>query len=128
MCCWQAGKLSGTPSMQDIGRFRDTPADGTLDDLFDEPLERHQETSVLKVAKSTSVSASQMNQDTNLSEYGKNDLAAKLKAKIAQKQTDSKPDKRNRLFSVMMDVVNGDGMGIEGIVSCIYAISLFFVV
>lgn len=111
----KAGKLSGTPSMQDIGRFRDTPADGTLDDLFDEPLERHQETSVLKVAKSTSVSASQMNQDTNLSEYGKNDLAAKLKAKIAQKQTDSKPDKRNRLFSVMMDVVNGDGMGIEGI-------------
>lgn len=113
----KAGKSSGSPSMQELSRFSDTPADGTLDDLFDEPLERHHDTSVIKAEKSTSVSASPMNQDTNLSEYGKNDLAAKLKAKIAQKQTDSKADKRNgsRLFSVMMNVVKDDGTGIDGI-------------
>lgn len=113
----KAEKSSGSPSMQGLGRFSDTPEDGTLDDLFDGPLERHQETSAFKAEKSTSVSASQINQDTNLSEYGKNDLAAKLKAKIAQKQTDSKPDKRNgsRLFSVMMNVVKDDGIGIDGI-------------
>lgn len=110
----KAGKSSGTPSTQELSRFSDTPADGTLDDLFDEPLERHHDTSVLKAEKSTSVSTSPMNQDKNLSEYGKNDLAAKLKAKIAQKQTDSKPD-RSRLFSVMMNVVKDDGIGIDGI-------------
>eukprot|EP01018_Ginkgo_biloba_P027295 Gb_33894 [translate_table: standard] len=114
----KAGKSSASSSMQELSRFSDTPADGSLDDLFEEPLDRHPESRVAEASTSAIASASYMNHSSsNASEYGKNDLAAKLKAKIAQKRIDGKAGSRNggNLFSLMMDVVKEDTIGIEGL-------------
>ncbi|KAH9307044.1 hypothetical protein KI387_011448 [Taxus chinensis] len=104
-----------SPSSSILSRSSDAPPDGSLDDLLEEPLERYQESRIAEASTSDTASASQMNLGSaNLSEYGKNDLAVRLKERMAQKQIDGKEDRKNgnALFSLMMDVVKEEGIGI----------------
>lgn len=111
-------EASNSTSSSILSRFSDTAADGSFDDLFEEPLESHQESKTAEASTSSTTPASQMNLgSSNLSEYGKHDLAEKLRERMAQKQIDGRGERKNgnALFSLMMDVVKEDGIGIGGL-------------
>ncbi|KAK9115590.1 hypothetical protein Sjap_014537 [Stephania japonica] len=112
----KASKASAVYKGDGLSRFSDTPGDATLDDLF-HPLDRSQE--VRTTEASTSASSSHANQaNANVNEYGKNELATKLKAKIAQKRIENETGQANGsdLLRLMMGVLREDAIDIDGLV------------
>ncbi|XP_011621140.1 MAP3K epsilon protein kinase 1 isoform X1 [Amborella trichopoda] len=112
----KASKSSVLSGVNELGRFSDTPADSSLDDLFQEPMDRIPEDHAAEA--STSAPSSHLGQN-NLQFYdaSKNDLAAKLKAKMAQKRKDNEIGQRNGgdLLTLMMGVFREDEIGIDGL-------------
>ncbi|KAJ7536364.1 hypothetical protein O6H91_12G066000 [Diphasiastrum complanatum] len=116
----QAGKSA---ILQELSRFSDTPADGNLDDLFEQTSERLN--GLTKDEASGSVpmisQKSLMEHSSMLPDSKTNGLAAKLKAKMAQKRVEGEtivsaqkhgPD----LFSAMINVVNDEEIDSNGLV------------
>ncbi|XP_010246639.1 PREDICTED: MAP3K epsilon protein kinase 1-like isoform X2 [Nelumbo nucifera] len=81
----KAAKASIISGGHELSRFSDTPGDASLDDLF-HPLDRNQED---RAAEASTSSSSQINQVSVIHDAGKNDLATKLKARMAQKRTEN---------------------------------------
>ncbi|KAK9106345.1 hypothetical protein Syun_022356 [Stephania yunnanensis] len=112
----KASKASAVYKGDGLSRFSDTPGDATLDDLF-HPLDRSQEDRTTEA--STSASLSHVNQgNANVNEYGKNELATKLKAKIAQKRIENETGQANGsdLLRLVMGVLREDVIDIDGLV------------
>lgn len=85
----EARKLSAVSSAGELSKFRDTPADGILDDLFEDPFDK---TSVLTVEEASvfdpKITPNFRPSHLVSQENGNTSLAAKLKAKIAQKRVE----------------------------------------
>lgn len=95
----------------ELSRFSDPPGDASLDDLF-HPLED-------RVAEaSTSASSSHAIRGNTVSDGGKNDLATKLRATIAQKQMENESAQANGgdLLRLMMGVLKEDVIDIDTLV------------
>lgn len=109
--------MSGAMGGNELSRFSDTPGDASLDDLF-HPLDKHPENCTVEA--STSTSTSHMNQGSaSVTETGKNDLASKLRATIAQKQMENEMGQANsggNLLRLMMGVLKDDAIDIDGLV------------
>ncbi|KAJ7949309.1 Protein kinase [Quillaja saponaria] len=101
----KALKMTVSVEENELSKFSDTPGDASLDDLF-HPLDKHPEDQATEA--STSASTSNLNKgNTSMNEAGKNDLATKLRATIAQKQLESETGQSNssgNLFSLVMEV------------------------
>ncbi|GMP62964.1 hypothetical protein CsSME_00024858 [Camellia sinensis var. sinensis] len=111
----KAAKVPVTLGGNELSRFSDTPGDASLDDLF-HPLEKSMEDRAAEA--STSASSSHVNQDNAIAtDDGKNDLATKLRATIAQKQLESDTGKTNGgdLLRLMMGVLKEDAIDIHGL-------------
>ncbi|XP_043716021.1 MAP3K epsilon protein kinase 1-like isoform X3 [Telopea speciosissima] len=107
----KAVKASIGSGSNELSRFSDPPGDASLDDLF-QPLDRNQEDRVSEASKSAS--SSYMNQGTS-HDAGSNDLAAKLKARMAQKRLENGMGQANGggLLRLMMGVLREDVIGID---------------
>ncbi|XP_031500830.1 MAP3K epsilon protein kinase 1-like [Nymphaea colorata] len=93
----------------ELSRFSDTPADSSLDDLFQEPLDRMPDDHLAEA--STSAASAMLNQhNRNVPESGKTDLAKKLKATMVQKRREN--EKGQKSGSDLMSLI----MGIDGLV------------
>ncbi|KAK4423244.1 MAP3K epsilon protein kinase [Sesamum alatum] len=95
----------------ELSRFSDPPGDASLDDLF-HPLENLED----RVAEaSTSASSSHVIPGNAVSDSGKNDLATKLRATIAQKQMENESVQANGgdLFRLVMGVLKEDVIDID---------------
>jgi len=123
----KAVKTSMTSGGNELSKFSDTPRDASLDDLF-HPLDKNPEDRAAEA--STSTSASHMNQgNAIMADAGKNDLAAILRATIAQKQMESETGQTNGggdLFRLMMGVLKDGVIDIDGLVCFKCSICLFF--
>lgn len=111
----KAPKASITSGGNELSRFSDTPGDASLDDLF-HPLDKNPEDRAAEA--STSRSSSHVNQGNAFAtDGGKNDLATKLRATIAQKQTENGTGQSNGgdLFRIMMGVLKEDVLDIDGL-------------
>uniref|UniRef100_A0A6N2M402 Uncharacterized protein n=1 Tax=Salix viminalis TaxID=40686 RepID=A0A6N2M402_SALVM len=101
----------------ELSKFSDTPRDASLDDLF-HPLDKNPEDRAAEA--STSASTSHMNQgNAVVVDAGKNDLATRLRATIAQKQMENEMGQTNGggdLFSLMMGVLKDGVIDIDGLV------------
>lgn len=100
----------------ELSRFSDPPADASLDDLF-HPLEKTLEN---QAAEASSAFSSHMNQGNTFPDSGKNNLATKLRATIAQKKMENESGQGNggdllRLVmgAVKEDVIDIDGLGFD---------------
>lgn len=106
----------------ELSRFSDTPGDASLDDLFN-PLDKLPEDQ--EMVPSTSASTSHHNKgDALVTDPGKNDLATKLRATIAQKQMENENGPANggggNLLRLMMGVLKDDVIDIDGLVCSKY--------
>ncbi|VVA96879.1 unnamed protein product [Arabis nemorensis] len=113
-------KAVKTPSSyggNELTRFSDPPGDACLHDLF-HPLDKVHEGKPSEA--STSTPTSNVNQgDSPVADGGKNDLATKLRARIAQKQMEGETGHSNDggdLFRLMMGVLKDDVIDIDGLV------------
>ncbi|EOA29733.1 hypothetical protein CARUB_v10012820mg [Capsella rubella] len=113
-------KAVKTPSSvggNELSRFSDPPGDASLHDLF-HPLDKVPEGKPNEA--STSMPTSNINQgDSPVADGGKNDLATKLRATIAQKQMEGETGHSNDggdLFRLMMGVLKDDVIDIDGLV------------
>ncbi|XP_010552280.1 PREDICTED: MAP3K epsilon protein kinase 1 isoform X2 [Tarenaya hassleriana] len=113
-------KTVKTPSNvggNELTRFSDPPGDASLDDLF-HPLDKGTERKPNEAL--TSAPTSNVNQDDSpVADGGKNDLATKLRATIAQKQMEGETGQSNDggdLFRLMMGVLKDDVIDIDGLV------------
>lgn len=116
----KAVKTSATVGGNELSRFSDTPGDASLDDLF-HPLEKSLEDRAAEASTSASASASHVNQShAAVADTGKNDLATKLRATIAQKQMENEMGQTNGsggdLFRLMIGVLKDDVIDIDGLV------------
>ncbi|KAH9706981.1 MAP3K epsilon protein kinase 1 [Citrus sinensis] len=116
----KAVKTSATLGGNELSRFSDTPGDASLDDLF-HPLEKSLEDRAAEASTSASASASHVNQShAAVADTGKNDLATKLRATIAQKQMENEMGQTNGsggdLFRLMIGVLKDDVIDIDGLV------------
>lgn len=116
----KALKTSANLGGNELSRFSDTPGDASLDDLF-HPLEKSLEDRAAEASTSASASASHVNQShAAVADAGKNDLATKLRATIAQKQMENEMGQSNGsggdLFRLMIGVLKDDVIDIEGLV------------
>ena len=112
MITLKAVKASVISSQNELSRFSDTPGDASLDDLF-HPLERN--LGDRSAEASTSASSSNVNQ-TNV-DSGKNDLATKLRATIAQKmENETGQANGGDLLRLMMGVLKDDAIDMDGLV------------
>lgn len=115
----RAAKMSVTSGENELSRFSDTPGDASLDDLF-HPLDKHLEDRAAEASTSASTSTSYLNEaNASVADAGKNDLATKLRATIAQKQMESEMEQANGggdLLRLIMGVVEDNVMGIESLV------------
>ncbi|KAI5582154.1 hypothetical protein BDE02_07G067200 [Populus trichocarpa] len=113
----KAVKTSMNLGGNELSKFSDTPRDASLDDLF-HPLNKNPEDRAAEA--STSASTSHMNQgNAVVADAGKNDLATRLRATIAQKQMENEMGKTNGggdLFSLMMGVLKDGVIDIDGLV------------
>lgn len=82
----------GISTGNELSKFSDTPGDASLEDLF-HPLEKN--TDDRSDDTSASTSTSHVNPSSAAPESGKNDLATKLRAAIAQKQMENEMGKAN---------------------------------
>lgn len=101
----------------ELTRFSDPPGDASLHDLF------HQLDKVptgKSIEASTLTPTSNVNQgDSPVADGGKNDLATKLRARIAQKQMEGETGHSQDggdLFRIMMGVLKDDVIDIDGLV------------
>ncbi|CAN8260071.1 unnamed protein product [Cochlearia groenlandica] len=113
-------KAVKTPSSfggNELTRFSDPPGDACLHDLF-HPLDKVPEGKQNEA--STSTPTSNVNQgDSPVADGGKNDLATKLRARIAQKQMEGETGNLNDggdLFRLMMGVLKDDVIDMDGLV------------
>ncbi|KAG2315646.1 hypothetical protein Bca52824_018768 [Brassica carinata] len=113
-------KAAKTPSSvggNELTRFSDPPGDASLHDLF-QPLDKVPEGRPNEA--STSAPTSNVVQgDSPVADGGKNDLATKLRATIAQKQMEGETGQSNDggdLFRLMMGVLKDDVIDIDGLV------------
>lgn len=115
----RAAKMSVTSGENELSRFSDTPGDASLDDLF-HPLDKHLEDRAAEASTSASTSTSYLNEtNASVADAGKNDLATKLRATIAQKQMENEMEQANGggdLLRLIMGVVEDNVMGIESLV------------
>lgn len=116
----KAVKTSATVGGNELSRFSDTPGDASLDDLF-HPLEKSLEDRAAEASTSASASSSHVNQShAAVADTGKNDLATKLRATIAQKQMENEMGQTNGsgedLFHLMIGVLKDDVIDIDGLV------------
>ncbi|KAF3957686.1 hypothetical protein CMV_017326 [Castanea mollissima] len=115
----RATKMSITSGENELSRFSDTPGDASLDDLF-HPLDKHLEDRAAEASPSASISTSYLNDaNASVADAGKNDLATKLRATIAQKQMENEAEQANGggdLLRLIMGVVEDNVMGIESLV------------
>ncbi|XP_065869457.1 MAP3K epsilon protein kinase 1-like [Euphorbia lathyris] len=113
----KAVKTSVTLGGNELSRFSDPPGDASIDDLF-HPLDKNIDDR--STGASTSASTSKINQgNESVSDAGKNDLATKLRATIAQKQMESETGQTNGggdLFRLMMGVLKDDVIDLDGLV------------
>lgn len=106
-------KETKTSGGNELSKFSDPPGDASLDDLF-HPVENLED----RVAEaSTSASSSHVIQGHVVSDGGKNDLAIKLRATIAQKQMENESVQANGdLLRLMMGVLKEDVIDIDSLV------------
>ncbi|XP_015575815.1 MAP3K epsilon protein kinase 1 isoform X3 [Ricinus communis] len=112
----KAVKMSVPLGGNELSRFSDPPGDASLDDLF-HPLDKSLDDRATEA--STSASKSHMNEgNASLTDAGKNDLATKLRATIAQKQMEGEIGQPNGgdLFRLMLGVIKDDVIDIDGLV------------
>ena len=111
----KAAKAPVLSGRNELSKFSDTPGDASLEDLF-HPLNKNPEDQATEA--STSASSSHVVQgNAVINEAGKNDLATKLRATIAQKQMENEIGQTNGdLFSLMLDVLKEDVMDMDGLV------------
>ncbi|XP_020886128.1 MAP3K epsilon protein kinase 1 isoform X3 [Arabidopsis lyrata subsp. lyrata] len=113
----KAVKTPSSVSGNELARFSDPPGDASLHDLF-HPLDKVSEGKPNEA--STSMPTSNVNQgDSPVADGGKNDLATKLRATIAQKQMEGETGHSNDggdLFRLMMGVLKDDVIDIDGLV------------
>ena len=102
----------GVPTGNELSRFSDTPGDASLEDLFD-PLEKNTRDQVPET--STPASTSHVSPRGAALESGKNDLATKLRAAIAQKQMENEMGQPNggNLLRVMLRALKEDVIDID---------------
>lgn len=102
----------GLPIGNELSRFSDTPGDASLEDLFD-PLEKNTGDQVAET--STPASTSHVSPSGAALEPGKNDLATKLRAAIAQKQMENEMGQPNggNLLRVMLRALKEDVIDID---------------
>lgn len=128
-------KVAKAPGLvgSELSKFSDTPGDSSFEDLFP-PLDKMFEDRAVG-------STSECSSHVNTSNGGKNELAAKLRATIFQKQTENEMGQNNGgdIIRLMMDVLRKDMIDIDGLVCLdisarvsypftvyIYSIFLFF--
>ncbi|KAK4793729.1 hypothetical protein SAY86_024164 [Trapa natans] len=110
-------KMSVNVGVNELCRFSDSPGDASLDDLFQPEYK-----AVLDGAgeASSSLSTSHANLiNDNVPDAMKNDLATKLRATIAQKQTENEIVQSSggvNLLRLMMDALKDDAIDIDGLV------------
>ncbi|XP_024014907.1 MAP3K epsilon protein kinase 1 isoform X2 [Eutrema salsugineum] len=113
----KAVKTPSSFSGNELTRFSDPPGDACLHDLF-HPLDKVSEGKPNEA--STSTLMSNVNQgDSPVADGGKNDLATKLRARIAQKQMEGETGHSNDgvdLFRLMMGVLKDDVIDTDGLV------------
>uniref|UniRef100_A0A1J3K2J1 non-specific serine/threonine protein kinase n=1 Tax=Noccaea caerulescens TaxID=107243 RepID=A0A1J3K2J1_NOCCA len=113
-------KAVKTPSNvggNELTRFSDPPGDASLHDLF-HPLDKVAEGKPNEASTSTPTS-NVVQGDSPVADGGKNDLATKLRATIAQKQMEGETGQSNDggdLFRLMMGVLKDDVIDIDGLV------------
>ncbi|KAF3548605.1 hypothetical protein DY000_02004127 [Brassica cretica] len=109
----KAVKTPSTVGGNELTRFSDPPGDASLHDLFQPPEGKPNEAS-------TSAPTSNVIQgDSPVADGGKNDLATKLRATIAQKQMEGETGQSNDggdLLRLMMGVLKDDVIDIDGLV------------
>jgi hypothetical protein len=113
-------KAVKTPSSfggNELTRFSDPPGDASLHDLF-HPLDKVPEGKTNEAT--TSTPTANVNQcDSPVADGGKNDLATKLRARIAQKQMEGETGHSQDggdLFRLMMGVLKDDVLNIDDLV------------
>ena len=96
-----------------LRKLSDTPGDGSLKDILDDPFIRSHEAT-------TSTSIGHGLPPRSASALDAHVLSAKLKAKMVQKRVEveglSTPKKDDEIFSSMIDVVDDDDFGRPGLV------------
>ncbi|KAF6167020.1 hypothetical protein GIB67_041275 [Kingdonia uniflora] len=98
----------------ELSRFSDGPGDSSLDDLFI-PLDRNHEDQPGEA--STSASSSHMNQSNAALNEDKNDLATKLKARIAKNRMENeKGQPSGDILRLFMEVVKEDVINLDSLV------------
>ncbi|XP_047978339.1 MAP3K epsilon protein kinase 1-like [Salvia hispanica] len=109
----KAVKEPMTSGSNELSKFSDSPGDASLEDLF-HPLDNLED----RVAEaSTSASSSNVIQGNVVSDGGKNDLATKLRATIAQKQMENESVQASGdLLRLMMGVLKEDVIDIDTLV------------
>ncbi|XXG66881.1 hypothetical protein AAC387_Pa06g0356 [Persea americana] len=111
----KAAMASVVSSNHELSRFSDKPGDASLEDLF-QPLDRIHVDQAAEA--STSASSSHMTQGSAFPyDLGKNDLAKKLKDRMAKKRTENEAGKRNggELLRIMMGVLGDDVIDINSL-------------
>ncbi|KAJ8747290.1 hypothetical protein K2173_011555 [Erythroxylum novogranatense] len=109
-------KTSGALVENELSRFSDPPGDASLDDLF-RPLDNNPENRAAEASTSTSSQVNQRNASEN--DAGKNDLATRLRATIAQKQMETEMGQTNGggdLLRLMIGVLKDDVIDLNGLV------------
>lgn len=105
-------KVAKAPGLvgSELSKFSDTPGDSSFEDLFP-PLDKMFEDRAVG-------STSECSSHVNTSNGGKNELAAKLRATIFQKQTENEMGQNNGgdIIRLMMDVLRKDMIDIDGLV------------
>ena len=118
-------KTPSSVSGNELARFSDPPGDASLHDLF-HPLDKVSEGKPNEA--STSMPTSNVNQgDSPVADGGKNDLATKLRATIAQKQMEGETGHSNDggdLFRLMMGVLKDDVIDIYGLVCSVSSLDV----
>ncbi|KAL1803617.1 hypothetical protein ACET3Z_032264 [Daucus carota] len=111
----KAPKASTISGGNELSKFSDSPGDASLEDLF-RPVDKTLDNQAAK--PSTSASSSHVNQGNAFAtDEGRNDLATKLRATIAQKQMENESGQTNGgdLLRIMMGVLKEDAIDINGL-------------
>ena len=117
LLCLKVSKMSVALGGDELSKFSDTPGDASLDDLF-QPLDKHSGDQATGASTSLSILQSNMG-NVPVNDVGKNDLATKLRATIAQKQMENEMGQASGggdLIRLVMGVLKDDDIDIDGLV------------